>query len=122
MATAGREECMTVKKRAKRPFVPAYRKETIRQKIKSVLEGHTLSARDISSEVRISEKEVYEHLSHIQKTISKSDRALTVTPAECRRCGFVFKKRERLNKPGKCPICHGETIKESLFSIDSSDS
>lgn len=117
MATPGSEGCMTLKKRAKRPFVPAYRKETIRQKIMSVLEGRILSARDISSEVRISEKEVYEHLSHIQKTISKSDRTLTITPAECKKCGFVFKKRERLNKPGKCPICHGEAIKESLFSI-----
>jgi len=108
---------MTIKKRAKGPFVPACRKETIRQKIISVLEGHTLSARDISSEVRVSEKEVYEHLVHIQKTIGKSDRTLVITPAECRKCGFVFRKRERLNKPGKCPICHGEAIKESLFYI-----
>jgi predicted Zn-ribbon and HTH transcriptional regulator len=109
---------MNVKKRSKEPFVPAYRKETIRQNIISILEGRTLSARDISSEVRVSEKEVYDHLSHIQKTFNKSDRTLVITPAECRKCGFVFKKRERLNKPGKCPVCHGETIKESLFSID----
>lgn len=108
---------MDVKKRAKEPFVPAYRKETIRQEIISVLERHTLSARDISSEVRVSEKEVYEHLVHIQKTISKGDRTLIITPAECRKCGFVFRKRERLNKPGKCPVCHGEAMKESLFSI-----
>lgn len=109
---------MSTKNRARKPFVPAYRKETIRQKIISVLEGHTLSARDISGKASISEKEVYEHLAHIQKTISKSERTLTITPAECKKCGFVFKKRERLNKPGKCPICHGETIKEHIFSID----
>lgn len=84
---------MTVKKRAKEPFVPAYRKETIRQKIMAVLERRTLSARDISSEVRVSEKEIYDHLMHIQKTISKSDRTLVITPSECRRCGFIFKKR-----------------------------
>ncbi len=101
-----------------KPFVPVNRQETIRQKIISVLEGHTLSARDISSIVRISEKEVYEHLHHIQKTVNKK-RAYTlgITPAECKKCGFVFRKRERLKKPGKCPICHSEAIKEPLFSI-----
>jgi hypothetical protein len=40
-----------------------------------------------------------------------------VTPAECRKCGFVFQKREKLKKPGKCPICRSESIEEPLFGI-----
>ncbi|GBD97159.1 MAG TPA: transcriptional regulator [Nitrospirae bacterium] len=95
----------------------AYRQETVRQEIISVLKGQTLSVKDISGTVRVSEKEVYDHLYHIQKTINKKGCTLVVTPAVCKKCGFTFKKREKLKKPGKCPICRSETIKEPFFSI-----
>ena len=102
----------------KKPFIPADRQETVRQDIIYALVEQTLSAKDISKTVSIPEKEVYEHLRHIQKTISKGDQKLIVTPAECRKCGFSFKKRERYKKPGKCPVCRGESIKEPLFIIE----
>lgn len=100
----------------KKPFIPVERLETVRQKIISVLEGQTLSAKEISAEVSAPEKQVYEHLGHIRQTIKKEYK-LIITPAECRKCGFVFKKRERLKKPGKCPLCRSESIQEPLFSI-----
>lgn len=106
-----------MKKKPKGPVIPRDRHETVRRKIIDALERQTLSARDISSAVRISEKEVYDHLVHIQKTISKKDCSLKITPAECRKCGFKFSKRERLKKPGRCPVCRGETIIDPLFSI-----
>jgi hypothetical protein len=33
------------------------------------------------------------------------------------KCGFIFRKRDRLKKPGRCPVCHGEHIQDPLFSI-----
>ncbi|MEW6109357.1 MAG: transcriptional regulator [Nitrospirota bacterium] len=107
-----------MKKRSKQPSIPPERHGTIRQEIISLLENTTLSARDISSSVGISEKEVYEHLDHIQKTLSKKELHLAVIPAECIKCGFVFRKREKLKKPGKCPVCRGEQIQEPLFSTE----
>lgn len=107
-----------MKKRDKGPFIAPARCETIRHNIASLLDGHTLSAREISQDVRISEKEVYEHLEHILRSVSKSEKGLVVTPAECRACGFVFSKRERLKKPGKCPLCKNESIMAPLFSIE----
>lgn len=89
----------------------------MRQEITSVIQGQSLSAKEISALIRISEKDVYDHLEHIQKAAKKHGYKLIVTPAECRKCGFVFKKRERLKKPGKCPVCHNELIKEPVFSI-----
>jgi predicted Zn-ribbon and HTH transcriptional regulator len=109
-----------MKKRPKEPPVPAERADTLRHEIISALEGRTLSAKEISASVRISEKDVYDHLDHIHKTMSKRDRHLVVTPAECLKCGFVFRKRERLTKPGRCPVCHGELIEEPLFTIKES--
>ena len=82
-----------------------------------ILRGQTLSAREISGIVKISEKEVYEHLDHIQRGTRNSRHPLIVAPAECKKCGFIFKKRERLKKPGKCPLCHSETVTEPLFSL-----
>jgi hypothetical protein len=107
-----------MKKKSREPFIPAARRETIRQKISTLLEGSTLSARDISVETGISEKDVYDHLEHLQKTISKSGQRFIITPAVCKRCDFVFRKRERLKKPGKCPVCRGESIQEPLFSVN----
>ena len=106
-----------MKKKPKEPFIPPERQETVRQKIVSVIESQTLSAKEISSDVMVSEKEVYEHLEHIQKTLNKRERHLTITPAECKKCGFVFRKRDRLKKPGKCPVCRSESISDPLFSI-----
>jgi hypothetical protein len=40
-----------------------------------------------------------------------------VIPAACKKCNFVFRKRDRLKKPGRCPLCHGESIDDPLFHI-----
>jgi len=103
------------KKNPKEPTIPAARQETIRQNIVSLLKEKTLSVKDISFYVIIPVKDVCEHLEHIQK--NKRDYPLNITPAKCNKCGFVFKKRERLEKPGKCPVCRGRLIEEPLFSI-----
>lgn len=106
-----------LKDKPKEAFIPQERHETIRQKIMDILEGKPFSAKDISGEVGISVREVFDHLEHIQKSISRGDYHLVITPAECKKCGFVFRKRERLKKPGKCPVCRGESIQEPLFFL-----
>ncbi|MCC7201088.1 MAG: transcriptional regulator [Nitrospirae bacterium] len=103
----------------KEPLVPSERHETIRKQMIAILEGRTLSAREISGIVKIGEKEVYEHLEHIQRASRTNNYQLIVTPAECKKCDFVFRKRDRLKKPGKCPVCHSEAITGPLFSIRS---
>jgi predicted Zn-ribbon and HTH transcriptional regulator len=106
-----------MKKRPKAPFVPPDRKETIRRGMTEALKDGALSAKELSGVLRVSEKEVYDHLNHIQKTVHQSGGILVVTPAECRKCGFVFTKREKLKKPGRCPVCKNESIEEPLFEI-----
>ena len=106
-----------MKQKKKEPFIPVNRQDTVRREIISLIEGRSLSAKEISGMVSIPEKAVGGHLSHIQRTLNKTGRRLIITPAECKQCGFIFKKREKLSKPGKCPICRAEMIKEPLFSI-----
>lgn len=106
-----------LKNRLKEPPVPAERAGTVRREIMGILEDQLLSAKEISGTVGISVKEVYEHLVHIQKSASQEEKHLRISPAKCKKCGFVFKKRDRLKKPGKCPVCRGESIEDPLFSI-----
>jgi len=106
-----------MKRRDREPKIPPERYGTIRKEMIALLEGRILSAKDISADARISVREVYEHLDHIQRTLHKSGKEFVVFPSDCRKCGFVFKKRDRLTKPGKCPLCRSELITEPLFSI-----
>lgn len=101
----------------KEPAVPSERHDTIRHEILSLLDGQTMSAREISGYVRIPERDVYEHLEHIELSAHRSEHRLDVIPAECQKCGFSFKKRERLKKPGRCPVCRSESITDPLFTI-----
>ncbi|MFQ5354706.1 MAG: transcriptional regulator [Thermodesulfobacteriota bacterium] len=107
---------MTNKK--KKPHIPAQRIDTARHEIISAISDAALSVKEISSTVGISEKDVYAHLEHIKRTLHAEGMSLIVRPSECRKCGFVFKKRERFTKPGKCPQCKGTSIEEPLFRVD----
>jgi transcriptional regulator len=89
---------------------------TFRQTIISLLQGQDLSAREISQIVGIREKEVYDHLTHIARSAAVKGK-LIVQPASCRRCGFIFKKRNRLTPPGKCFLCRSEAISPPRFAI-----
>ena len=92
--------------------------ETVRQELIDELLQGPHSARELSALVKIREREVSLHLEHIQKSLAASGGQLVVVPAECKKCGFVFSKREKLKRPGKCPVCRGESIKEPLFTIE----
>jgi predicted Zn-ribbon and HTH transcriptional regulator len=109
---------MREKRRIKEPVVPEERYETLRRRIAALLKEGPLTGKEISGLLRIPEKDVYEHLEHIRKTMNKGDYRLAVVPARCDRCGFVFTKRGRLKKPGKCPICRNESLQEPLFSVE----
>jgi transcriptional regulator len=104
-----------MKSRPRGPEIPEERHETIRRKMLGLLQTRQLSAKELSVEIGIGEKAVYEHLVHIERTAGKSFR---VRPARCKKCGFVFSKREKLKKPGRCPLCKGESIVEPLFSVE----
>lgn len=99
------------------PRPPAEAHNTARRAIMTELEKGPLSARDLSGRVGIPEKEVAGHLEHIRASLHRSGGHLEVKPAECVKCGFIFEKRERLTRPGKCPVCRSESIRAPLFSL-----
>ena len=103
-----------MKSRPKRPTIPADRHDTLRQQIVTLLGEADLTAREMSERLGIQEREVLEHLEHVRLA---QHGALLVEPASCLACGFVFRKRERLKGPGRCPVCKSEHIAEPRFSL-----
>ena len=103
--------------KAKPPTVPLPQSATLRRQIAELLAGEPLTARDLSALVGIPEKAVYGHLDHLRRTLHRLGRRLQVVPASCRKCGYVFAKRERLQRPGRCPACREQSISEPLFAI-----
>ena len=76
-----------------------------------------MDARELSREVGIKEKEVYEHLTHIARSLAAKRSKLTIRPSECLQCGYVFKDRRRFTRPGRCPRCKSSHLQNPLFSI-----
>lgn len=99
------------------PAVPRHLPETLRRTVIDLLRQGPLSAREISGQAHIPEKEVYGHLEHIRLSIQAGGDFLEVIPASCRSCGFTFAKRDRLTPPGRCPVCRHESIEDPLFCI-----
>lgn len=91
--------------------------QTVRQQIISFLSLAPASAKEISAALGISEREVYDHLGHIRKSLARGPQRFEVTPSRCLHCGFVFDRRQRLTKPGRCPGCQHPHISEPRFRV-----
>ena len=91
--------------------------ETTRRQIRTLLEEGPHTAKEISSAVHRPEKEVENHLEHLRKSLRSEGRRMDQVPAECRGCGFVFRKRDRLKAPSRCPVCKGEAISDPSFRV-----
>jgi len=90
---------------------------TVRQRIVHLLEEEELSARDISQRLGIREKEVYDHLTHIARSMNARGKRLRVPPFACLGCGYVFKERERFTRPGRCPRCKGTRVQTPVYRL-----
>ncbi len=91
---------------------------TLRRQIIQMLLQEAMTALDISQAVHVSEKDVYRHLAHIEKTVAGQGRKLVLTPCSCQACGFTFKERRRLTRPGRCPRCRESRIDHPVFRVE----
>ena len=91
---------------------------TIRRRMIEILKEDELDALDLSQIIGIREREVYGHLNHIKKTITARGERFIMTPTTCLGCGYVFKERARLNRPGRCPECKGTRLSRPTYRID----
>jgi predicted Zn-ribbon and HTH transcriptional regulator len=91
--------------------------QTLRQAIIDLLSGAPRSARELSQALGIREKEVCDHLVHIERTAAARHQKLQTLPFACLDCGYVFRDRKRFSRPGKCPHCRGTHIEVPRFQL-----
>jgi len=92
-------------------------RQTKRQEIIDLLSSEKLTIRDLSQAVSLQEKEIVDHLGHIERSLQRKRKKLMISPYKCLTCGFVFEKRTRFTKPGRCPNCKNSHIQVAQFNI-----
>jgi predicted Zn-ribbon and HTH transcriptional regulator len=97
---------------------PAAASETPRQAIRRVLRDGAHDAHELSALVHLPEREIVPHLEHLARSLRGSDvERLEVDPARCHDCGYTFRDRTRLARPGACPRCRGHHLAAPTFRI-----
>jgi predicted Zn-ribbon and HTH transcriptional regulator len=91
--------------------------KTIRQQIIDLLMNEEMGVRDLSQALRIKEKEVLEHLPHIERTVKTMNKKIVFTPSICLSCGYIFEDRKRFSRPSRCPRCKKTHIENPMFRI-----
>lgn len=91
------------------------RTATIRQQLIELLQHGEWTSLDLSAELSIQEREVFSHLEHVKK--STGGEKIMVRPYQCLSCSYIFKKRDRLDRPGRCPKCKESHIRMAEFSL-----
>ena len=91
--------------------------QTVRQRIITLLTEVEMSARDLSQAVGIREKEVVQHLVHVEKTVASQKKKLVIRPFQCLDCEYMFKERKRYTRPGRCPRCKGTHVETPTFRV-----
>jgi hypothetical protein len=99
---------------------PSERGETVRETLRKALRDGPATARDLSAVAGVREKDVAEHLGHLERSLARSGERLAVEPASCIACGYRFRERARLTRPGACPRCRSTRIDPPVFRIEGS--
>jgi predicted Zn-ribbon and HTH transcriptional regulator len=81
------------------------------------LNAGTCGVRELSQELHQSEKEIYDHLRHIARSLQPGGKQLVIEPSICLSCGFVFTDRTRPQPPSRCPQCKKTHIRRPRYAI-----
>ena len=92
-------------------IVPMFRKQLV-----SLLLDNPMTVMEIARQLDERPKDVEEDLKHLIRSLKTTVYRGEVLPAHCRKCGFSFKK-EKVRRPGKCPMCHGTWITEPRLAV-----
>lgn len=90
---------------------------TVRERIAHALRAGELTAREISVRASVQERDVADHLRHLERSLTHGGEQLHTSAPHCIKCGFEFTQRERHSRPSRCPRCKSERISPPSFKI-----
>jgi predicted Zn-ribbon and HTH transcriptional regulator len=91
--------------------------QTARQRIAELLRQEELTAHELSERAGVPEREVAEHLRHLEHTLHRGPERLRTTASHCIPCGFVFEARQKHSRPSRCPQCKSERLSPPSFRV-----
>jgi len=92
---------------------------TPRQRILDLLVGRMMTSRHLAAVIKISERQVEDHLVHTVKSLERDrSRRFVIEPSACLDCEFVFKDRSRVTRPSHCPKCRSENISMPRYGVE----
>jgi predicted Zn-ribbon and HTH transcriptional regulator len=97
---------------------PTERQATVRAALRQALRAGLRTARELSGAVGVPEKQVTLHLEHLARSLKAAGERLRIEPARCQDCGFTFRKRDRLSRPSRCPVCRSERLDAPRFALE----
>ena len=103
---------------SREPSAPAERHETVRQSLVRHLRRGPHTARELAAALRLRERDVVEHLEHLERSLRRGRERFAVEPPLCSACGYDFPGRTRLSRPGSCPRCRAQQIEPPAFRIE----
>lgn len=99
------------------PDEPPSRTETARQRLIAALKEGFATIHDLSQRARLSEKQVLDHLPHVERSLERRGATLERESPQCRKCGHRFEDRERFGTPSRCPECRSERVSSPRYRI-----
>lgn len=96
---------------------PPEHRQTWRDALYHELREGPQTIRELSILIGAQQKDLIDHLAHLERSLARTGEQLKVEPAYCLACKFEFEDRKRLAKPGRCPECKSTRIALPRFSI-----
>ncbi len=95
-----------------------HKKQTLVEKIIDMIRKRPMSLSDIIFELELDRKTktmMLDYILKIERIAKQKGWKFIVYAAECKNCGFQFKKR--IKPPSKCPRCKSQRIMEQRYYL-----
>lgn len=90
---------------------------TRRKEIIELISEKPMTANQLAQHFETIIPEIVEDLVHIRQTLAGGGKKFVIIPASCNCCSFLFRERDKIKKPSKCPKCRSEDISEPAFAV-----
>lgn len=91
---------------------------TVRQGMVARMMQAPMDVRELAAALEIREADAADHLEHIARSLRAQGRSLQIKPAYCRECDYLFRKRQRFTRPGRCPHCKSTWVQGAVYFIE----
>lgn len=90
-------------------------RKTKRERLIELLEKGEFDVEQLASFLDVPVRQVVSDLPHVAKSTKGR---FEMIPPECAGCGFIFRGRDKIKRPSRCPECRDERIEGPWFHVE----